>query len=159
MKPTVYIETTIVGHLTARLPNDPIVVGKMLETRRWWRESRESFEVFTSEIVLDEASQGDAQAAAERLDAIASVALVPVTEAAGTLAKLLIIRNALPTKARLDAAHVAIAATNRLDYLLTWNCRHLANASLRTRIEHACRDEGFEPPVICTPFELREVRL
>jgi hypothetical protein len=79
MKPTVYIETTIVGHLTARLPNDPIVVGKMLETRRWWRESRESFEVFTSEIVLDEASQGDAQAAAERLDAIASVALETIS--------------------------------------------------------------------------------
>jgi len=129
----------------------------MLETRNWWQKTRNNFEVFASEIVLDEASQGDPQAAAERLNAVSSIALVPVTEAARALAKLLMIRGALPAKARVDAAHVAITATNGINYLLTWNCRHLANATLRTRIEQVCREQGFEPPIICTPFELREV--
>jgi PIN domain len=158
MKPTVYIETTIIGHLTSRLPNQPLVSGQMLETRRWWNESRPFFECFTSQTVLDEAARGDAQAAAERLDALKPLALVPITNAAIELAKHLLVRNALPSKARVDAAHVAIAASNGAKYLLTWNCRHLANAMLRTKIEEICRESGFEPPIICTPSELSEVQ-
>ena len=158
MKPTVYVETTIVGHLTSRLSNDPIIAGQMLETRRWWGESRVHFEIFTSEAVLFEAGRGDPVAAAERLQAINFLPLVPVTDGAEALADFLIKRNALPTKARFDALHLATAASNGIQYLLTWNRRHLANATLQTKIRQVCRDWGFEPPVICTPFELNEVR-
>ena len=157
MKPTVCIETTIVGHLTARLPGDPVVAGQTLATRKWWNEARPLFDVLTSQVVLDEASQGDPQAAGERLNAMASVPLLPIGEASVELGELLVARGALPPKARVDAAHVSIAATNGVEYLLTWNCRHLANATLRTRIEEVCRERGFEPPIICTPFELGEV--
>jgi hypothetical protein len=157
MKPTVYIETTIVGHLTTRLPNDQVVAGQMLATRKGWEQSRSDFEVFTSQIVLDEASEGDPQAAAERLDVMKSVPLLPISDAAADLAERLLASSALPSKARVDASHVAIAATNGIEYLLTWNCRHLANATLRARIEQVCRDHGFEPPIICTPYELDEV--
>src|ERR1019366_4877164 len=157
MNPTVYIETTIVGHLTSRLPNQPLVAGQMLETRRWWNESRPRFECFTSQTVLDEIAKGDPQAAAERLEALGSLRLVPITDAAIELAKLLLLRSALPEKARVDAAHVAIAATNAAQYLLTWNCRHLANATLRAKIKAVCRETGFTPPIICTPSELSEV--
>jgi predicted nucleic acid-binding protein len=157
MKPRVYIETTIVGHLSSRLPGDPVVVGQMLATRKWWAESQERFELCTSEIVVGEASRGDAQAAAERLEKIAALPLVPIVAAAVELAELLLSRSALPAKARIDAVHVAVAATNSIEYLLTWNCRHLANATLRARIEQTCRDFGFLPPLICTPLELDEV--
>jgi hypothetical protein len=81
---------------------------------------------------------------------------VPVSNAAADLAGLLVLRNALPAKAKFDALHVAIAATNSIQYLLTWNCRHLANAALHARIEQICRKQGYEPPIICTPFELEE---
>jgi hypothetical protein len=158
VKPTVYIETTIVGHLTSRLPSDVVIVGQMLATRKWWDESRHQFELFTSQVVLDEVSAGDPQAATERLAAVSSLALLLISEESQELAELLLTRSALPSKARVDAAHVAIAAINGIEYLLTWNCRHLANATLRARIEQVCRDRGFEPPIICTPLELDEVR-
>lgn len=157
MKPTVYIETTIVGHLSSRLPADPVVAGQMLATRKWWDQSRQNFEIFVSDLVLREASRGDPQAAAERLTAIATVPLIPITDAALALAPLLLSRSALPTKASVDAAHVAVAATNNIEYLLTWNCRHLANATLRKKIDRVCKDEGYNSPVICTPIELDEV--
>ena len=157
MKATIYIETSIIGYLTARVPLDPIVAGQMEATRKWWREVRHQFDLFTSEFVLLEASRGDPQAAAERMAVLIDLALVPVPAEVDALADSLLARGALPLKARVDATHLAVAATNGLDYLLTWNCRHLANASLRTRIEQACREHGFEPPIICTPYELAEV--
>src|SRR5438552_14936672 len=135
MKQSVYIETTIIGHLSSRLPTDGIVAGQMLQTRKWWSEAPNAFELLTSELVRAEASRGDVQAATDRLKIIATMALVPVNDAAATLADLLVAEHAMPKKARVDALHVAIAAINRVDYLLTWNCRHLANATLRATIE------------------------
>jgi hypothetical protein len=157
-KPAVYIETTIAGHLTSRLPKDPIVAGQMLLTRDWWLNRRAQYECFTSQRVLEEASRGDPAAVAERL---AALAVLPIVEPADStqvedLAGLLLARGALPAKARVDSLHLATAAATGMDYLLTWNCRHLANAATRARIEAACRDCGFEPPLICTPAELDE---
>lgn len=157
MPPTVYIETTVIGHLTTRFPKDPIVAGQMLATRKWWDESRHRFTLLTSEFVRAEVSQGDPTAAAERLEKIATIPLVPITQEAMDLAEHLLTRHALPAKASVDAAHVAIAATNSIEYLLTWNCRHLANATMRRTIEQTCRDSGHNPPLICTPDELMEV--
>jgi hypothetical protein len=158
MKPIVYIETTIVGHLTTRLPNDLLVASQMLATRKWWAESRQHFDICTSDLVLNEASRGDSEAAAERIAAIREVPLVPIPDTAGVLAQMLISQGALPRKAEIDALHLAIAATNAIEYLLTWNCRHLANATLRVKINQICREQGYEPPIICTPHELDEVK-
>jgi hypothetical protein len=157
-KPTVYIETTIIGHLTARLPNDPLVVGQMLATRKWWDEARQRFELLTSDIVLNEASQGDPQAAHERLAVLNNLTFAPVLHDVENLAELLVKRHALPLKARVDAFHVAISAVNSIEYLLTWNCKHLANATMRSKIEQTCQESGYQPPIICTPYELMEVR-
>jgi predicted nucleic acid-binding protein len=157
MKSSVYIETTIVGHLTSRLSSNAIIAGQMLATRRWWQNSAQHFDLYISQAVIDEAQRGDPTAAAERLEAIKSVPLVPITDAAAALASLLVKRHALPLKAQTDALHLATAATNGLEYLLTWNCRHLANATLRAKIQQVCRDWGFEPPIICTPYELEVV--
>jgi len=153
-KQTVYIETTIAGHLTSRLPIDPLVSGQMLATRDWWARDRLQFDCFTSQIVLDEAGSGDPLAAAERLAILAGLPILELTADADALAELLLLRSALPMKARIDAVHVAIAATMRMSFLLTWNCRHLANATMRAKIENTCRDSGYDPPIICTPLEL-----
>jgi hypothetical protein len=130
----------------------------MVATREWWDKDRRNFECFTSPIVLDEAGRGDPGAAAERLKILADLPLVLGNEAVDALAALLLARAALPAKARYDAVHLAIAAVSGMNFLLTWNCRHLANATLRGKIERACRDSNVEPPIICTPLELKELR-
>lgn len=103
---------------------------------------------------MDEAGAGDADAAAGRLSALNDTTVLEVTEDAVLLAQRLIGGGGLPTQARIDALHVAMAAVHGMDYLLTWNCRHIANAALRGKIEDLCREAGFEPPAICTPLEL-----
>jgi hypothetical protein len=130
----------------------------MAATRKWWDQSRQSFELFTSAAVNEEAAAGDSSAAAARLAILASLPELPVTDAVTALAEALVMHSALPSKARVDALHIAIAAVNGMNYLLTWNCRHLANATLRTKIEHVCRQQGYEPPIICTPKELIQVQ-
>lgn len=153
--PKLYIETSVVSYLTAEGSRDLILAAHQELTRVWWA-SRGSFDVYASQFVLDEASAGDAVAAARRLQALQDVPLLDVTSEAVALAARLIADHGLPTKARVDALHVAIAAVHGMDYLLSWNCKHIANAMLRSKIESICRAAGFEPPVICTPIELVE---
>ncbi len=157
-KPTVYIETTIAGHLTSRLPKNPIVAGQMMLTRQWWAESRMNYDCSTSQLVLIEAGRGDPSAARERLQLLSTLPVVRPADlrVVDNLIDLLLTRGAIPAKARADAAHLATAAATGMDYLLTWNCRHLANLTVRGRIEQACRDLGFAPPLIGTPAELNE---
>jgi predicted nucleic acid-binding protein len=156
-KPTVYIETTIVSYLTAWPSRDLIRAAEQQQTREWWDTRRDRFELVCSELVQREAAAGDPIAAAERLKELAPLTVLATVAEAAELAGELIGRLQLPPRAQPDALHVAIAATNGIAYLLTWNCRHLANAALRPRIEWVCRDKGYEPPVICTPPELMEV--
>jgi hypothetical protein len=158
MNPTVYIETTIISYLTAWPSNDAVRAAHQVATREWWDHERVAYQLCTSEVARVEASAGDPVAAAERVAVLDQLRLLPVTPEARQLAGELLARTALPATEDRDAAHIAVAATNGVDYLLTWNCRHLANATLRTRIEMVCRSLGYEPPVICTPLELREVK-
>ena len=99
---------------------------------------------------------GDKDAARARLTALEVVTRLDTTEDAEALTRRLLALGAFPREAAADAAHVSVAATNRVDYLLTWNLRHIASAAARARIERACRNAGYEPPVICTPNELME---
>ena len=108
--------------------------------------------------MIREAGQGDPDAARARLAALEGVTLLDATEDAEQFARALIDSGAVPPTAAADAAHIAIAVTNRVDYLVTWNFRHIANATMRSRIEGVCRTAGYVPPVICTPNELMENR-
>jgi len=153
MGPKAYIETTIVSYLTAWPSRDLIRAAHQQVTHEWWA-TRGSFECFISQFVLDEAAAGDAEAAAQRLNALQDLALLDVTEDAILLAGELVTGGGLPAKARVDALHVAMAAVHGMDFLLTWNCKHIANAATRSTIEALCRTAGFEPPIICTPLEL-----
>ena len=153
MGPKTYVETTIVSYLTAWPSRDLVRAAHQQVTREWWA-TRGSFELFISQFVLDEAAAGDAATATQRLDALREVALLDVTEDAILLAGDLVAGGGLPAKARVDALHVAMAAVHGMDFLLTWNCKHIANAATRGTIEDLCRAAGFEPPIICTPLEL-----
>jgi predicted nucleic acid-binding protein len=154
MKPKVYIETSIPSYLTARPSNDIRAVANQNVTLEWWETRRVSFDLFISEFVLAEVSLGNPEAAQKRLAAIAGLPELTVTEEAKLLANLLMTEGAIPQNSKMDAYHISVAAVNGMDYLLTWNCTHIANATLRPKIEAICRKSGFEPPIICTPQEL-----
>ena len=157
MKPSVYIETSVVSYLTARPSRDVVVAAYQEITREWWSEARERFDLFASELVVAEAGAGDRDAARARLESIQGIKLLNATTDAEELARALIDLGAVPREAVEDAAHIAIAVTNGIDYLVTWNFRHIANATMRSRIEDVCRGAGFDPPIICTPNELMEL--
>lgn len=157
MKPSVYIDTTIIGYLTSRLRGLLVAAASQELTRQWWDEHRGGFDVFVSRLVVDECAAGDSQAAAERLEKIRGIPLLDVTDEVVRLADALLARVPLPENAQVDALHVAVATVNGVEYLLTWNCKHMANAALRPRIESVCRDLGYEPPSICTPQEIMEI--
>lgn len=157
MSPAVYVETTIVSYLTAWPNSDIERQAQQAATRRWWNEQRSAFTLFTSQFVIDEASAGDAVAAAERLAVLETMDSLLISPEVEPLAAQLLAAGALPAKARVDALHVAVATVNGIEYLLTWNCRHLANAVLWRKIEQTCSAAGYEPPTICTPYELMGV--
>lgn len=154
MRPSVYLETTIPSYLTAWLSNDLQMAAHQQATRQWWEARRQAFELFVSQFVVYEVSAGDPDAARRRLEAVTGIPLLTPSEDVDTLADALMERVPLPPNAEADAVHIAVAAVNGMNYLLTWNCTHIANAELRPRIEKVCREFGFEPPIICTPEQL-----
>ena len=157
MSSTVYIETSIIGYLTSRPSRDLITAANQRLTHDWWNQCRKNFDIFISQFVIDECAVGDAIAVKERLDVIADIRQLDVTEAVEALADVLVHQVLLPEKAQVDALHIAIATVHGMEYLLTWNCTHIANAVLRPQIETTCRSFSYEPPTICTPQELMEV--
>ena len=156
VKPRVYLETSVVSYLVGRLSRDVVVLGNQELTREWWANRRVEYELFISEIVVGEAAIGDAELARQRLEIAEDLSLLAVTEEAERLAPLLLKAAGLAPNAETDALHMAIAAVHGMDYLLSWNCSHIANATIRRSIEKQCRASGYEPPVICTPQELIE---
>jgi predicted nucleic acid-binding protein len=154
MKPKVYVETTVISYLTAWRSRDLVMAAHQQVTEEWWRKCPGLFELVASELVVREASAGDPAAAQERLKALAAIPLLAITEPVADLAQKLIEGGALPEKAADDAFHVAVAVANGVDYLVTWNCKHIANATMRPRIEAVCRAAGYQPVMICTPDQL-----
>jgi predicted nucleic acid-binding protein len=155
MKSGVYVETSIISYLTARPSRDLVRAAHQEVTAEWWAR-RNAYELYVSQLVLDEAAAGDPGAAAQRVAALRGFVLLEVTPEAIGLGRELLGATALPHKATGDALHIALSAAHGMSYLLTWNCTHIANAAIRPKIEEICRASGFEPPVICTPLELLE---
>ena len=150
---TVYIETSVVSHATARPSADPAVFVLQQQARDWWARERPKYSLVTSQLVLDEASLGDPAAAAERLKLLAEIPLIPTDQRVETVADELIARSLIPEKARLDALHVASAAGGSVQFLLTQNCRHIANAHTLPRVYRALDDLGYPGLLIYTPAE------
>jgi predicted nucleic acid-binding protein len=158
MLPRVYIETTFVSYLTSRPSRDLIMAAHQQITHDWWDTCRADYELCASELVVQEAGGGDAEAAQERLDVLKAMVLLETRQEALDLAEELVRAGALPAKAADDALHIAIAAHQKISYLLTWNLRHMANATMRPLIETVCASKGYKAPIICTPEELRKVK-
>ena len=152
---SVYIETTIVSYLVARPSRDAIMAERQRQTREWWENRRGRFELFTSELVCREVARGEREMARARTAMLAGIPIFLVDPQVAALAAALLRKGPLPTRAETDAHHIALAAVHGLDYLVTWNCKHIANPRLYQKITNVCRERGFEPPVLCTPEELQ----
>lgn len=154
MKPKIYLETTIVSYLTARPSRDLIIAAHQQITQEWWEVRRRAFHLFISELVIREAGAGDEVAAQKRLDALKEIAPLELNEETLHLAEELVQRGPVPERSKEDALHIALATVHGMDYLLTWNCRHIANAEMRKGVISVCVSLGYEAPVIATPEEL-----
>ena len=151
---TVYLETSFISYLIARPSRDVIVAGHQQTTQDWWANRRSEFECTVSQVVIDEASAGDSAEAQKRLEIIAGLPELEITPDAEALADAIMASGVLPPQVARDAAHVAVAAVHAVDYLLTWNCKHLANVQISRRIALVCEKAGHRMPIICTPEEL-----
>jgi len=156
MKPTLYLQTTIPSYLKAKQSRDIIQTARQQITAEWWDSRLSDFDIFISQIVIDEASEGDPVASTKRMEAIKAFPLLDVAEEVVDLAEKIIIRKIIPENAVRDALHIAVATFHEMSFLLSWNCKHIANAEINKRLRKTLSDEGFELPVICTPEELLE---
>ncbi len=151
---SVYLETTFISYLVSRPSRDLLVAAHQQTTHEWWSDRRRNFECYVSQIVIDEASCGTPEEATKRMEIIDAFPVLEVPEAAELLTSAILASGALSPRAVRDAAHIAVAAVHDVGYLLTWNCKHLANAQIIRRISVVCNREGYNMPVICTPEEL-----
>ena len=156
MKPRLYLETTIPSYLSARESRELVLAGHQKATRNWWRSQRFKYEIFISELVIKEVSRGDHDIAKARLALLEKMTMLKASKEAGQLAGSLIAAGAIPAVAAADALHIAIATVHEMDFLLTWNCKHINNAHIARQIETLCREKGFLCPLICTPEDLME---
>lgn len=150
----VYIETSFISFLAGRPSRNMLATAWQQVSFDWWEQRRSLFELYTSELVIDEAKRGDQQAAERRLSYLEQLPILNVTESAISLAQRFLDEGAMPAKAFGDALHVALAVVHRMDYLLTWNCRHIDNAQMKPLARRLCVNQGLSFPEICTPQEL-----
>ncbi len=154
MKPRIYIETSIISYLAGKPSRDIIVAGYQQITHDWWDNRASQFDLFSSELVFQEASAGDSIVAKKRLAYLEDIPFLKLGTDAVDLAQIFLKKRVLPKKAGDDSLHIAIATVYGFDYLLTWNCKHIANAEIQKKIAKICGEEGYEMPTISTPLEL-----
>lgn len=157
MRRSVYVETTIFGYLAMRWSKVLKVAANQATTHEWWNDHRNNFDLFVSPFVTSECLRGDPLAAKERLAFLQGIPNLDITPEVESLAKAIAKTLQIPEKAGYDAYHIAIGAVHGIQYLLTWNCKHIANPEFLPKIEKKCRELGLEPPLICTPMSLLEI--
>lgn len=155
---SVYLETTVISYLVARPSRDLQVAAHQQTTHEWWETQSSRFDCCISQAVVDEISNGDPDEVRKRLEAVRGLTMLATVEAVNSLTKSILKSGIIRIKASQDAVHVAVASVHEIDYLLTWNCKHLANAQIMRRIGRVCETFGKRPPIICTPDELFEDR-
>lgn len=155
MKPRVYVETSVISYLAARPSRDLVVAAHQQSTHDWWQK-RDEFDLFVSEIVLIEARGGDPEAAKRRLELVEGVAVLHVDQGVEALIERILSDGSMPPGSGADAGHVAIATVNSMQFLVTWNMKHIANAFAIDCLRASCEAEGYDMPTICTPDQLAE---
>lgn len=154
MKAATYLDSNVISYLTARPSRDIVTLAHQQVTREWWDRHRHAFDLHISELVVFEIGRGDATAAQSRLEFVQNLPVLRIDREARALADRIFRATTLPDKAAADALHVALAAVNGMDFLLTWNCTHIANGVVLKIVNAVCRDLGYEPPIVLTPEEL-----
>jgi predicted nucleic acid-binding protein len=154
VRPRTYLDTSVISYVTNWPSRDIVTLAHQQISRDWWERHRSKFDLHISELVLYETGRGDPDAAHARLELISDLPVLKINPAARSLAEKIFGATTLPDKAGADALHVAVAAVNAMDFLLTWNCTHLANGVVLKIVNVVCRDNGYEPPIVCTPEEL-----
>lgn len=157
MKPSVYIESSVVSYLTARISRNLIVAAHQQITNDWWETALPHYNAFVSPIVLEEVSKGDSHAIQLRLEKISDYSVLEIVPDVYELAEVYFADLEIPNKARADAYHLALATWHGIDYLVSWNCTHIVNGRIRMKIEEINSKKGIRTPIICTPEELMEV--
>jgi hypothetical protein len=155
----VYIESTIPSYLVARTPRSMEQALHQKITKRWWETERKKHELFSSQVTIDEVSLGEAEMADARLRLLAETRLLELTKEAEDLALAFVDSGIIPTTADRDALHIALAATHRMDILLSWNCRHIVNASIQVRLRRFAAGRNVQLPLLCTPAEFFELEI
>jgi len=151
---TAYIETTIPSLYTGRPAQRLVEAARQNLTRIWWDQYRHEFDLFCSQTVLDECSEGDSEMASKRVEILAGIPLLELTDDVIPIAQMLLAKQIIPEKAADDAIHIAVSSVHRIDYLVTWNCKHLANPRNWRWISDCVAGFGFRATVICTPEDL-----
>ncbi len=156
IKSQLYVETTVISYLVARPSNDTTLAYRQQLTRQLWEECANDYEFVISDIVISEILSGDAAAAQRRFDVVANLRILDISPDVDELAQDLIGAGAVPRQSGSDAQHIAVAAVNSIDYLVSWNYRHIVNETKRRLINNVCSAAGVQPPIICTPIEIIE---
>ena len=156
IKPRVYLEPTVISHLVARPSNDPILASWQRASQQLWEDCADRFEFVTSPIVRAEIQRGDLTAAQQRLGVVSSLTVLELLPEVNVLVQKLLDTGAVPWNAEPDAQHIAIATVHGIEYLVSWNHKHIVNEHKREHINQVCQATGFQPTTICTPIELME---
>ena len=154
MASSAYVETSVISYYTARPSRDIVTAARQTLTQEWWEDARQRFELYVSVLVVEEAKAGGVEAAQRRLAAISGLPILEINGAAERLGKRLMEEGAIPFSSAEDALHISLAAVHGMDFLLTWNFRHINNAEMKARIRTVIESVGYECPVICSPEEL-----
>ncbi len=154
MKKKVNIGTSVISYYTSRPSRDLVTAARQQVTREWWEEMRQQFDSYISAMVIEEAKGGDLSAAEKRIDAIAEIPVLKVSDEARNLAEILVSSGIITVEHSEDALHIALATVNGMDFLLTWNFAHINNAQIKSEIIKVTEQHGYECPVICSPDEL-----
>lgn len=150
----VYIETTIPSYVTARFSRDIVIAARQQISREWWDTARFKYDLYISEVVIAECCMGDPEAAKRRLELISGIKILKLTDDINRLADEYIKLLDIPEKARLDAYHLAFAVISEMDYLLTWNCTHMAQGEIMSKLRNYNRKNNLFEPILLTPDEL-----
>jgi len=156
MKRTLYVETSVIGYYTGRPSRDLIIAGRQQITRDWWENERSEYSLHVSALVLEECLRGEPDAIKRRAQVLKGIPLLGTMDRTKELAEALVENGPIPARYPEDALHIALASTNSMDYLLTWNFRHINNARMKSDVERIIESFGYDCPVICTPEELME---
>jgi len=154
MAQSVYIESSVISYLVARPSRDVVVAAHQAITEAWWQSQRAEFDLFVSSLVIQEISRGDAAASEKRLQAVENIPLLATSPEAQRLAEDLLAKGAVPANSEEDALHIAIAAAGGIEFLLTWNFKHINNAQTKAVITTVVESHGFACPILCSPEEL-----